>query len=306
MDTVRQSDILHDNLHRKGLNVEAQSTIPIPSRSASLSDSNSRSSTVSSGGSAIASRESSSSSLLSATYNLTLPAAAYGRDTTLTDTDFTDPDGTMTASNSSSPRRRSSRIARKRKVHELHQLYGFSDYPPLKKAKTSKKASRSKSKTTKSSKSKASGSSHSAKAKRSGNVQKAQSPQQALRAQNARMRLLQRKLATNRKQWIQHHFSTFRPFLSGAARRRFKPQSERPDILEVAARDTQPDLLCSKYQLRDYQLRSVNWLRSLRENGIPAILADEMGLGKTIQSIATIAALYEDASVNDPEGVSRH
>lgn len=33
-------------------------------------------------------------------------------------------------------------------------------------------------------------------------------------------------------------------------------------------------------EMRDYQLRGLNWLISLYENGINGILADEMGLGK--------------------------
>lgn len=33
-------------------------------------------------------------------------------------------------------------------------------------------------------------------------------------------------------------------------------------------------------EMRDYQIRGLNWLLSLYENGINGILADEMGLGK--------------------------
>lgn len=32
-------------------------------------------------------------------------------------------------------------------------------------------------------------------------------------------------------------------------------------------------------EMRDYQIRALNWLITLRENGINGILADEMGLG---------------------------
>ena len=38
--------------------------------------------------------------------------------------------------------------------------------------------------------------------------------------------------------------------------------------------------------LRDYQLKGVQWLISLYQNGLNGILADQMGLGKTIQTIA--------------------
>uniref|UniRef100_A0A6B2KXV6 Uncharacterized protein n=1 Tax=Arcella intermedia TaxID=1963864 RepID=A0A6B2KXV6_9EUKA len=53
----------------------------------------------------------------------------------------------------------------------------------------------------------------------------------------------------------------------------------------------QPELL-SGGTLRDYQLKGLNWLISLYENGLNGILADEMGLGKTIQTIALLAHLW--------------
>ncbi|KAF1744797.1 hypothetical protein MXB_4553 [Myxobolus squamalis] len=40
--------------------------------------------------------------------------------------------------------------------------------------------------------------------------------------------------------------------------------------------------------MRDYQLRGLNWLISLYNNGINGILADEMGLGKTLQTISLL------------------
>ena len=41
-------------------------------------------------------------------------------------------------------------------------------------------------------------------------------------------------------------------------------------------------------ELRDYQLRGVEWMRRLSVRGFGALLADDMGLGKTIQAIAWI------------------
>ena len=41
-------------------------------------------------------------------------------------------------------------------------------------------------------------------------------------------------------------------------------------------------------ELRDYQIRGLNWMISLYENGINGILADEMGLGKTLQTISLL------------------
>ena len=43
--------------------------------------------------------------------------------------------------------------------------------------------------------------------------------------------------------------------------------------------------------LKSYQLRGMNWLINLYDQGINGILADEMGLGKTIQSIAFLSFL---------------
>ena len=46
-------------------------------------------------------------------------------------------------------------------------------------------------------------------------------------------------------------------------------------------------------QLKAYQLKGMNWLANLYDQGINGILADEMGLGKTVQSIALLAHLAE-------------
>lgn len=44
-------------------------------------------------------------------------------------------------------------------------------------------------------------------------------------------------------------------------------------------------------EMRDYQIRALNWLITLYENGINGILADEMGLGKTLQTISMLGYL---------------
>ncbi|MFP6639763.1 MAG: SNF2-related protein, partial [Myxococcota bacterium] len=46
-----------------------------------------------------------------------------------------------------------------------------------------------------------------------------------------------------------------------------------------------PDL---QAQLRDYQLRGVNWLHFLRNAELGALLADDMGLGKTVQTLCVL------------------
>ncbi|KAH3904140.1 chromatin-remodeling ATPase INO80 [Parastagonospora nodorum] len=60
----------------------------------------------------------------------------------------------------------------------------------------------------------------------------------------------------------------------------------------------QPKLLnCT---LKEYQLKGLNWLVNLYEQGINGILADEMGLGKTVQSISVMAYLAERYNIWGP------
>lgn len=61
---------------------------------------------------------------------------------------------------------------------------------------------------------------------------------------------------------------------------------------------TQPDML--KCSLKEYQVKGLNWLANLYEQGINGILADEMGLGKTVQSISVLAYLAETHNIWGP------
>lgn len=53
-------------------------------------------------------------------------------------------------------------------------------------------------------------------------------------------------------------------------------------------------------QLKEYQIKGLEWLVSLYNNNLNGILADEMGLGKTIQTIALVTYLMESKRVNGP------
>ena len=53
-------------------------------------------------------------------------------------------------------------------------------------------------------------------------------------------------------------------------------------------------------EMRDYQIRGLNWMIGLYENGINGILADEMGLGKTIQSISMLGYLQHYQKISGP------
>lgn len=55
----------------------------------------------------------------------------------------------------------------------------------------------------------------------------------------------------------------------------------------IVSFDTSPPYI-KNGEMRDYQIRGLNWMISLFENGINGILADEMGLGKTLQTISLL------------------
>ncbi|XP_051995895.1 transcription activator BRG1-like [Xyrauchen texanus] len=63
--------------------------------------------------------------------------------------------------------------------------------------------------------------------------------------------------------------------------------------------DRQSTLLING-QLKQYQIKGLEWLVSLYNNNLNGILADEMGLGKTIQTIALITYLMEYKRLNGP------
>lgn len=60
----------------------------------------------------------------------------------------------------------------------------------------------------------------------------------------------------------------------------------------------QPSLF--KGALKSYQLKGMNWLINLYEQGINGILADEMGLGKTVQTIAFFGHLAQRLNIWGP------
>ncbi|CAG8553105.1 8682_t:CDS:10, partial [Ambispora gerdemannii] len=74
----------------------------------------------------------------------------------------------------------------------------------------------------------------------------------------------------------------------------FQNPSSMPSFSEIK----QPGMLMC--QLKEYQLKGLNWLANLYEQGINGILADEMGLGKTVQSISLMAHLAETHNIWGP------
>ena len=53
-------------------------------------------------------------------------------------------------------------------------------------------------------------------------------------------------------------------------------------------------------EMRDYQVRGLNWMITLYENGINGILADEMGLGKTLQTISLLGFMKHYKNIQGP------
>ncbi|KAH7649832.1 brahma like with a HSA domain [Cryptosporidium bovis] len=53
-------------------------------------------------------------------------------------------------------------------------------------------------------------------------------------------------------------------------------------------------------QLREYQMKGLEWLVSLYNNNLNGILADAMGLGKTVQTVSVLAHIYEKRGNRGP------
>ena len=71
-----------------------------------------------------------------------------------------------------------------------------------------------------------------------------------------------------------------------------------PSSMPVSSSVQQPRNF--KGTLKCYQLKGLQWLVNLYEQGLNGILADEMGLGKTIQAIAFMGHLAEEKSIWGP------
>lgn len=74
---------------------------------------------------------------------------------------------------------------------------------------------------------------------------------------------------------------------------------EEDTVQTIVSFDKTPNYIKSG-EMRDYQVRGLNWLISLYENGINGILADEMGLGKTLQTISLLGYLQQFHQIHGP------
>lgn len=79
--------------------------------------------------------------------------------------------------------------------------------------------------------------------------------------------------------------------------------SESREATNILVRFEESPSYVKNGALRDYQIRGLNWMISLYENGINGILADEMGLGKTLQTIALLGYLKHYRNIPGPHMV---
>lgn len=103
-----------------------------------------------------------------------------------------------------------------------------------------------------------------------------------------------------------------KPAETGDNRHRKTEQEEDEELMEevkasekaaiVTRFDTSPFYIKGG-EMRDYQVRGLNWMISLYENGINGILADEMGLGKTLQTISLLGYMKHYRNINGPHMV---
>ena len=88
--------------------------------------------------------------------------------------------------------------------------------------------------------------------------------------------------------------------------RRARKKNEEEELKEVeksevkGVRFTESPPYIKFGKMRDYQVRGLNWMIGLFENGINGILADEMGLGKTLQSISILGYLQHYQKISGP------
>ncbi|CAJ0929727.1 unnamed protein product, partial [Mesorhabditis belari] len=81
---------------------------------------------------------------------------------------------------------------------------------------------------------------------------------------------------------------------AGTVRRHQASEEDEQELMDKPTTDVGPMLFdkspsyIKNGEMRDYQIRGLNWMIQLQNNGINGILADEMGLGKTLQTIALL------------------
>ncbi|KAF9415434.1 putative DNA helicase ino80, partial [Podila epigama] len=123
--------------------------------------------------------------------------------------------------------------------------------------------------------------------------------QQALLAAQARTKAFDEDAKEEHKNVIVGHSKTAHgPNMANAQADLDEMNFQNPSSMPTIAEIEQPTMLMC--QLKGYQIKGLNWLANLYEQGINGILADEMGLGKTVQSISLMAHLAETHNIWGP------
>lgn len=78
-----------------------------------------------------------------------------------------------------------------------------------------------------------------------------------------------------------------------ARTRAFDVDTAAMPLISTSVPDERPQPKMFKGTLKHYQMKGMNWLANLYDQGINGILADEMGLGKTVQSLAFLSHIAE-------------
>uniref|UniRef100_A0A914H4M4 Uncharacterized protein n=1 Tax=Globodera rostochiensis TaxID=31243 RepID=A0A914H4M4_GLORO len=101
--------------------------------------------------------------------------------------------------------------------------------------------------------------------------------------------------------------SALKSTLAGDHRHRMTEKEEDEQLLQQSTRSNDSPFIFESSppfikngEMRDYQVRGLNWLIQLEHNRINGILADEMGLGKTLQTIAVFGFLKHYKHQNGP------
>ncbi|KAE9547659.1 hypothetical protein FO519_009128, partial [Halicephalobus sp. NKZ332] len=97
-----------------------------------------------------------------------------------------------------------------------------------------------------------------------------------------------------------------RPSAIGDHRHRMTEQEEDEELIQQSKKadtlfifDKSPFYI-KNGELRDYQIRGLNWMVQLQHNCINGILADEMGLGKTLQTISLLGYMKHVRGAKGP------
>uniref|UniRef100_A0A183CH16 Global transcription activator SNF2L1 n=1 Tax=Globodera pallida TaxID=36090 RepID=A0A183CH16_GLOPA len=101
--------------------------------------------------------------------------------------------------------------------------------------------------------------------------------------------------------------SALKSTLAGDHRHRMTEKEEDEQLLQQSTRSNDSPFIFESSppfikngEMRDYQVRGLNWLIQLEHNRINGILADEMGLGKTLQTIAVFGFMKHYKHQNGP------